>query len=864
MKGLIFSHWQISLILVLTSNTLPAGGFVASKINYSGKTAKDPFRKSWKSSSPVLFMVQSVPPRNLLSSSAPYELPRKRPPRIRKARVATFSKDKGSPAGADNNIIATKLQKALKVESQLTLALESLQTAAHEKNPLSSVTRQSTDDIASSTVSGLLFPSVRECNAALATFGDGEELLRALRLFMRMRKAALLAKHLQDQVGCIWPVPAPTLVTYSTIMSRANRMGKPRVALRMWKLLQNSPEFVHGRATFSTSTPSRLFSNTIVPDIKAGNILMNSYAKLADIASCRNLLQQMIYGNGTDVPRMTPNLVTHNTLLDACHKAEDLDAALDAKAQLEEFGLTPDAWTYTSLIATVARKPSAASGVNDPTLAFTLLEEMVARDIRPNGMTYSALIDACGRCGRCDLALKGLRIMLRQKAQEQEALVKNDSTVQKTNYKGNPKNYTLSNEVGAWTAAINACGKAGRLDAAIRLFYSMPNFGVKPNTVTCGCLTDSLLKHGRTAETLKVLRYMDENGIAPSEVMYTSLMSSAENLVQLERTNGQQPMTAATPSTDSNRNSFSSRTLRTHASATCGAIEVYTELMKSLMEDRLRVSNDNLGRQTNQQNKADNQDTNAHLLMKVFLVFQEMKDVGAQPDLACYNALLRACARAGDVTRAQSVLKQLQDDSLEPNDTSWRQLIRAAGNARRCDLVISTWKMAMDYSYDINSHLGSDHSQIRCSQWMPSIETFGTLVSALLRRASDPSLNPFEKRLLYQRIVSMYESVLSGNRDKVLGLHRVDASQLVENQRAMLLILQAVVFLEELTPLDGSVDPNALDEKRKLRDIATRTVQVDALHDISKKQRLSRNAFRSLRIAQTWAEHGFVGSNFQP
>ncbi len=50
-------------------------------------------------------------------------------------------------------------------------------------------------------------------------------------------------------------------------------------------------------------------------------------------------------------------------------------------------------------------------------LAFNLFDEMINEyHIKPNGMTYCALIDVCGRCGRSDLALKGLRMMLREKA----------------------------------------------------------------------------------------------------------------------------------------------------------------------------------------------------------------------------------------------------------------------------------------------------------------------------------------------------------------------------------------------------------------------------------------------------------------
>ena len=42
------------------------------------------------------------------------------------------------------------------------------------------------------------FPTVRECNAALAALGDSGDLLRALRLFGKMRKATILKQKLRD------------------------------------------------------------------------------------------------------------------------------------------------------------------------------------------------------------------------------------------------------------------------------------------------------------------------------------------------------------------------------------------------------------------------------------------------------------------------------------------------------------------------------------------------------------------------------------------------------------------------------------------------------------------------------------------
>lgn len=251
------------------------------------------------------------------------------------------------------------------------------------------------DDSSSSSsrvaVDMILFPSVRECNAALAALGDAGELLRALRLFGKMRAAAALQKRLQLLTGMYWPVPAPTLVTYSTLMSRAVKASKPAVALRLWKLMmtQQQQQQLHSGSDSMVNN-----TNAIVPDVKAANILMNCYAKLADVKRAQSLLEEMKSGSGPDIlSPLKPNLVTYNTLLDACRNSGELDVALKVKQDMCDSGLKPDAWTYTSLISTVARKKSLSAGKNDPSLAFALLKDMREHGVRPNGITYSALID---------------------------------------------------------------------------------------------------------------------------------------------------------------------------------------------------------------------------------------------------------------------------------------------------------------------------------------------------------------------------------------------------------------------------------------------------------------------------------------
>ncbi|GAX19542.1 hypothetical protein FisN_19Hh119 [Fistulifera solaris] len=613
------------------------------------------------------------------------------------------------------------------------------------------------------------FPSVRDCNAALAAFGDAGDLLRALRLFGKMRKAAAYGGTM---------VPTPTLVTYSTLMSRAIKFSKPLVALRLWDLM------------IQKRSPGAIPMEDI--DVRAANIRMNCFAKLADVPKAQNLLQQMITGDGPDVPRLPPNIVTYNTLLHACQRAGDLDAALAVVRHMHH--CRPDTRTYTSLMATVARQKSASAGRNDPSLAFVLLDEMKSRGIRPNGITYSALIDACGRCRRPDLALRGLRIMLMQKAQEAESLSK-----MKGNQNSNKAIYTLPDEVGAWTAAINACGKAGRIQTALRLFRAMPGFGVMPNTITCGSLTDSLLRAGATAETLDVLRYMKKNGIVPSEVMYTSLMTRAERLAKMERDGKSFSMAAQAHVVALDSQPFEDQPI-----GDARAIDVYTELIKSLVEGGRRSKDYSPGNNTllAETTTARGDD----VLVKVFLVFQEMKTAGTMPDLACYNALLRACARAGDLDHANDVLRQMLAADLCPNDTSWRQLLQAAAQQKNSERALQAWKQGVEYSKE-RKRKRPFKDEPNVLTWKPSSSSLAALLSALLAEAKEPSISSEKRIALYRKVVELYDKVLLG--DEKMGFDRLDLNDVLENQRVVILFIRGMLGLS-----DFEDDPVRLESQR--------------------------------------------------
>ena len=76
--------------------------------------------------------------------------------------------------------------------------------------------------------------------------------------------------------------------------------------------------------------------------------------------------------------------------------------------------------------------------------------------------------------------------------------------------------------------------------------------------------------------------------------------------------------------------------------------------------------------------------------MKVFLLFYEVEN----PDIVCFNTLLSACARVGDMNRALGLLARIEggkDEELFPNVKTYGEMMKCAWMARRRDVGESLW-----------------------------------------------------------------------------------------------------------------------------------------------------------------------------
>ena len=276
------------------------------------------------------------------------------------------------------------------------------------------------------------------------------------------------------------------------------------------------------------------------------------------------------------------------------------------------------------------------------------------------------------------------------------------------------------------------------------------------------------------------------------------------------------------------------------------AVEVYTELMTSLMQKPKRNLENRMDAVFSAK-KLEIEDDDSKELFKVSLVFQEMEAVGVEPDLGCYNALLKSCANAGNVDRAVEVLNQIVDtEDLEPNDTTWREMIRAAGKAGRTDIAISTWKKAIEDTFE--NERGKP-SRSRRKQTL-SAKTLGALLAALVRGAEDDKIDRHTKLRLYQLVVKIYEAVIS--RSFFLGMGNLDQTKILQNARVMAMFLQAVVSLEYV--LNGEED-NEIMDSGQLRQFAMSIVSLECFDD-GLPLSIRRNSFysKAYQISRSWCD----------
>jgi pentatricopeptide repeat protein len=278
----------------------------------------------------------------------------------------------------------------------------------------------------------------------------------------------------------------------------------------------------------------------VLRDTRTFNILLKGLSRKGLVQEAYAVRDEIVAAG------LEPNEVTQNTLVDACVRAGDFDAALRLAQEVQPGpgsvrGARPDQYNQLTIALSQILAGLAEAGKLDD--ATRLLEEMTRRGAPPNQITYSALITACLR--HSDVA-RAERLFESQEART-----------------GMPPTLHIYN------AMITGLCKAGNefyVDSAVRMLRGMREAAggallmspageegaqmegwvpsrrrrgaVAPSDATYNSVIDGLVCFSRVHDAEDVFEWMREDGVTPSVITYTTLIkgwSAERNLAEARR-----------------------------------------------------------------------------------------------------------------------------------------------------------------------------------------------------------------------------------------------------------------------------------------------------------------------------------------
>jgi len=200
---------------------------------------------------------------------------------------------------------------------------------------------------------------------------------------------------------------------------------------------------------------------------------------------------------------ITPNLVTLNTLLDACARAGKMEKCASVMQEIRtKHGLMPDRITYSTLIKGFCNH-------GDITKALALMKSMKEQGLKPDAIIYNTVMDGCvgkDKFAQCDELYETM------KKEEVRAT-----------------DYTL-------TVLIKRCGRDGKLNKAFELVNTFPGlYGVRPSVAALTCLISACIANKDLERALRVFEKMKTDGPAPDAMTHEKLINALMRAGKVEQ-----------------------------------------------------------------------------------------------------------------------------------------------------------------------------------------------------------------------------------------------------------------------------------------------------------------------------------------
>ena len=238
--------------------------------------------------------------------------------------------------------------------------------------------------------------------------------------------------------------------------------------------------------------------------------------------------------------------------------------------------------------------------------------------------------------------------------------------------------------LSTYNKIFKACGDVGRWPKGLELFRTMPEH-LQPNRYTYTALFDAVVRGGGPQSVLWALwNDMQSHGVAADQRLMSTMIQGCADSQVVEELLGELDWQGIMPSLELLTSMVG---CYRRAGAPTGKTWEVVRLAKSF---HLALDCQFLVQVVAALGFAN--DTGA-----VVLLMESVRDAyKVEPDVFLYTAAISQCARAGDVTGAETIIAQMQRDQVEPNEHTHCAIIAVYSKARHLN-------KAVEYFYQVNT-----------------------------------------------------------------------------------------------------------------------------------------------------------------
>ncbi|KAJ6334372.1 hypothetical protein OIU78_011295 [Salix suchowensis] len=371
---------------------------------------------------------------------------------------------------------------------------------------------------------------------------------------------------------------------------------------------------------------------------KLASAMISTLGRLGKVEMAKTVFEAaLIEGYGNTV-------YAFSALISAYGRSGYCNEAIKIFYSMKDYGLKPNLVTYNAVI------DACGKGGVEFKKVVEIFDEMLRNGMQPDRITFNSLLAVCSKGG------------LWEAARSLSSEMVNRGIVQ---------------DIFTYNTLLDAVCKGGQLDMAFEIMSEMPAKNILPNVVTYSTMIDGYAKAGRLDDARNLFNEMKFLGISLDRVSYNTLLSIYAKLGRFEE---------AMDVCREMENSGIRKDVVTYNALLGGYGKQYKyDVVRRVFEEmKARHVSPNLLTYSTLIDVY----SKGGLYREAMDVFREFKKAGLKADVVLYSALIDALCKNGLVESAVSLLDEMTKEGIRPNVVTYNSIIDAFGRPATTESVV--------------------------------------------------------------------------------------------------------------------------------------------------------------------------------